>query len=146
MPKTKTPLSASRIKTLQSCSWEFWASYHLNLPNIDNSGNIMGSNCHNVYEFLGKEKRRKYYNKLIETQSLKSVPSIYKYSILFLKSRGLDPFKETITAHGDMEPHIDLVEKMFLAGLNYDFYGQSLSPDESHTEIAFDLDIEENGK
>lgn len=143
---SKIPLSASRIKTLQSCSWEFWANYYLKVPSGDNSGSIMGSNTHNVFEFLGKPNRRKYFDRLIETQRLDSVPSIYKYCLLFLRSKGLDPFAETVTAQGDMKPHIELVEKMILAGLNYDFFGEAENPDEAHTEIDFDIDVEEDDK
>ena len=31
-------LSASRIKTLQSCSWSYYSNYVLKLPQTNNSG------------------------------------------------------------------------------------------------------------
>jgi len=142
----KTPLSASRIKTLQSCSWEFYSIYYLQVPNSDNTGSILGSLSHNIFEFLGKENRRKHFDKLIETQKLNSVPSIYKYCLLFLRSKKLDPFDYTVSGQKEKISHIDLVERMVMAGLNYDFFGESENPDEVHTEIDFDLDVEEEGK
>lgn len=144
--KQKTPLSASRIKTLQSCSWEFFASYHLQVPNSDNSGSIMGGLCHQIFEYLGEPKRRGYFDKLIQTQKLNSVPSIYRYCLTFLRSKKLDPFANTVSAHGEEISHIDLVERMVMSGLNYDFFGQDRNPDEVHSEIAFDIDVEEEGK
>lgn len=142
----KTPLSASRIKTLQSCSWEFWASYYLQVPNVDNTGSILGSLSHACFEYLGEPKRRAYFDKLIETQKLKSVPSIYRYCLTFLRSKKLDPFANTVSAQGEEISHIDLVERMVMAGLNYDFFGQDRKPDEVHSEIDFDIDVEEDGK
>lgn len=144
--KTKIPLSASRIKTLQSCSWEFYSLYFLQVPNGDNTGSILGSNTHNVFEFLGEPKRRKYFDKLIETQKLNSVPSIYKYCLSFLRSKKLDPFANTVSAQGEEISHIDLVERMVMSGLNYDFFGQDRNPDDVFSEIAFDIDVEEDGK
>lgn len=142
----KIPLSASRIKTLQSCSWEFYAQYLIQVPNSDNTGSILGSLSHNIFEFLGKGKRRKQFDKLIKTQKLNSVPSIYKYCLLFLRSKKLDPFDYTVSGQKEKISHIDLVERMVMAGLNYDFFGESENPDEVHTEIDFDLDVEEEGK
>jgi len=144
--KTKTPLSASRIKTLQSCSWEFYSIYFLNVPSSDNTGSILGSTVHQCLEYLGETKRRGYFDKLIETQKLNSVPSIYRYCLTFLRSKKLDPFANTVSAHGEEISHIDLVERMVMSGLNYDFFGQDRNPDEVHSEIAFDIDVEEEGK
>ena len=144
--KTKTPLSASRIKTLLGCSWEFYSLYHLQVPNSDNTGSILGSTVHQCFEHLGEPKRRGYFDKLIETQKLNSVPSIYRYCLTFLRSKKLDPFANTVSAHGEEISHIDLVERMVMSGLNYDFFGQDRNPDEVHSEIAFDIDVEENGK
>ena len=143
---SKTPLSASRIKTLQSCSWEFYSLYYLKVPNPDNTGSIMGSTVHQVFEYLGKEKRRDYFDTLIKTQKLKSVQSVYRYCLAFLRSKGLNPFDECLSAQKEKISFIDLVERMIFAGLNYDFFGESENPDESHTEIDFDLDIEEGDK
>ena len=71
-----TPLSASRIKTAQSCSWLYWCKYKLNLPDKSNDGAKRGSICHLIFELLGEKKRKKYYNKIIKAQDIFAVPSI----------------------------------------------------------------------
>jgi hypothetical protein len=106
----------------------------------------MGSLSHLCFEYLGKPKRRKYFDTLIKTQKLKSVPSLYRYCLAFLRSKGLNPFDECLSAQKEKISYIDLVERMIFAGLNYDFFGESEKPDEAHTEIDFDIDVEEEGK
>ena len=64
----ETPLSASRIKTAESCSWLYWCKYKLNLPDKSNDGAKRGSICHLIFEVLGIKKRKKYFNKIIKTQ------------------------------------------------------------------------------
>jgi len=44
----ETILSASRIKTAQSCSWLYWSKYKLKLPENGNDGARRGTVCHNV--------------------------------------------------------------------------------------------------
>lgn len=142
--KKKTPLSASRIKTLESCSWYYYCNYILKLPDSSNAGSIMGSVCHNVYEFLGQERRRKYFDTLIYYQNIASCKLIERYIISFLKKEGLDPNGMTVSGHGEQVSHIDLVERMLFEGLNYDFFGNTdRIPTESHSEIDFDFDVEE---
>ena len=50
-------LSASRIKTAQSCSWIYWNKYKQNLPDTNNDGARRGTVCHNTFEFLSKQKK-----------------------------------------------------------------------------------------
>ena len=49
------PLSASRIKTLQTCSWQYWCKYHLKLPDKSNHGSLRGTICHAIFENLGNK-------------------------------------------------------------------------------------------
>lgn len=58
MPEPNTPLSASRIKTAQSCSWLYWCKYKLKLPDKSNEGAKRGSICHLVFEVLGVKGRK----------------------------------------------------------------------------------------
>ena len=44
------PLSASRIKTLQTCSWQYWCKYHLKLPDRSNEGSLRGTICHAIFD------------------------------------------------------------------------------------------------
>ena len=62
MSKKKTVyLSASRIKTLESCSWLYWGKYHLHLPDTGNDGAARGTVCHWIFELLLSEKNFKYF-------------------------------------------------------------------------------------
>ena len=57
-------LSASKIKTAQSCSWKYWTSYGLKLPQSSNDGASRGWICHLVCELLGEPKHRSHYKKI----------------------------------------------------------------------------------
>ena len=56
-------LSASRLKTLETCSWSYWCNYHLKLPQKQNEGALRGTVCHLVFEMLVKKKHKKHFNK-----------------------------------------------------------------------------------
>lgn len=140
----KTPLSASRIKCLDTCSWDYYCNYHLKLPDSDNTGSAMGSCCHNIYEFLGEKRRKKLYNKLIKNQNIECVPQIERYARLYLLKRGFHAEQWTVSAHGEEVQLIDLVERMLLEGLNYDFFCESNGkPYKSISEKSFDIQVEE---
>ena len=61
-----TKLSASRIKTAQTCSWTYWCNYKLKLPDAGNDGASRGTICHNVFELLG-DKHKAEFNKLVNS-------------------------------------------------------------------------------
>lgn len=124
--KDKKYLSASRIKTLESCSWIYWCKYHLKLPDKSNEGASRGSICHLIFEMLIGKKRKKYFNKLIKTNKLSSVPSIERLVRKWIKKYKLNESED-----------YDLIEKMILVGLNTDFYGE----DEGLSKI-FDPEFE----
>ena len=49
---SKVKLSASRLKTAKTCSYLYWAKYHLKLPDKTNDGAARGSVCHLIFESL----------------------------------------------------------------------------------------------
>ena len=125
----QTPLSASRIKTVQSCSWLYWSKYKLKLPDKSNDGAKRGSICHLIFEVLGEKRRKKYYNKIIKSQDVFSVPSI-KELIL----------KHAIKYEVDDEENIQMIKEMIYNGLAYDFFGADTGkPTEEHSEKDFDI-------
>ena len=63
MSEPITTLSASRIKTAESCSWLYWCKYKLKLPDRSNDGARRGSICHLIFELLGEPRRKKYFDK-----------------------------------------------------------------------------------
>ena len=66
----RVTLSASRIKTAQSCSWLYWFKYILKAPDKSNNGAKRGTICHLVFELLGDPKEKKNYEKIMEKQDV----------------------------------------------------------------------------
>ena len=129
MPEPQTPLSASRIKTAQSCSWLYWCKYKLHLPDRSNDGARRGSICHLVFEVLGVPKRKKYYNKIIKKQDVFAVESIKRLILKHAVREGID----------DTE-NIELMKDMIFNGLSYDFFGKDLDkPTKEFSEKDFDI-------
>ena len=82
MPKPKKSvkervLSASRLKTLETCSWSYWCNYHLKLPQKQNEGALRGTVCHLVFEMLVKKKKDDGNTKLLPPWSQNILFSIH---------------------------------------------------------------------
>ena len=67
----KTRLSASRISTAEKCSWVYWCKYINKVPDSSNTGASRGSVCHNVFEYLGKERHKKHLELILKSNSIK---------------------------------------------------------------------------
>lgn len=127
VPDQLKPLSASRVKTLENCSWLYWCNYHLKLPQEKNEGAKKGDICHTVFEVLLNKSRRHHYDKIVSVGSITAVPSIER-----LIKKHIKKLKLQDTTEGFL--HID---QMILVGLKSDFYvsgGTLVSP-----EYKFDL-------
>lgn len=139
-----TPLSASRIKTLQGCSWTYWCDYILKLPDKSNAGAIMGSCCHNIFECLGNPRHKHHYMAILEEGSIKASPSIVRYVLTFLRKNGIDPAEKVKVRSGRKSCFaFDNVDFMILQGLRYDFYGEDNGAEVVESEQSFDLEKEE---
>jgi hypothetical protein len=126
-------LSASKIKTAQSCSWKYWCKYHLNLPEHGNDGARRGTICHNVFEHLSKQKTKSQYNKIVNSQNPFSVKVIKEIIISQAKELGVDD-----------EENLESIKDMILNGLSFNFYGEELGiPSKSFSEL--DFNINQNG-
>ena len=129
----RVTLSASRIKTAQSCSGLYWFKYILKAPDKSNDGAKRGTICHLVFELLGDEKEKKNYEKIIEKQDVFASAKVKKLILTEAKNSNVD----------DQE-NLDLIKKMTLNGLNYDFFGESMGEiDESFSERDFDFDVDD---
>lgn len=134
--KEHIPLSASRIKTLQGCSWKYFCSYLLKLPDAGNLGSQLGSIAHTIFELLGDPRHLKHYKKALKTKN------IYKVECL----RRLVKKHFAIYGIKDKEEAYKLND-MVIAGLEYDFFGKDFGkPTESHSELAFDMTVSEGDK
>lgn len=131
-----TPLSASKIKKAQSCSWSYWATYHLKIPDSSNDGASRGWICHLIFELLGAEKHRATYDEIILKDSIflcAPIKRLVGYHAKKLKVNDPDNLK--------------LIDDMTMAGLHFDFFGQARGePDESISEQAFDISVDEADK
>jgi hypothetical protein len=126
-----TKLSASRIKTAQTCSWTYWCNYKLKLPDAGNDGSSRGTICHNVFELLG-DKHKREYNKIIKDGTIwntKVVASQVK--------------KEAEELNVNDQENLDLIDEMIVNGLRCDFFGdENEKPALAESERFFDLEID----
>jgi hypothetical protein len=132
--KNKTSLSASRIKTAQSCSWLYWCKYHLKLPDRSNDGAKRGSICHLVFECLGEKRHKKHYDLIIKKQDIFASKAIER---MVMKHARRDSV--------DSEDNIQQIKTMTLAGLEYDFFGNAEGkPTQALSEEDFDFNYQDD--
>ena len=113
MSKKKTVyLSASRIKTLESCSWLYWGKYHLHLPDTGNDGAARGTVCHRIFELLLSEKNFKYFELIMSEKSTAACKAVCRLVRILLKKEGFYN-----------EENYDLCLNMIYIGLKCDFFG-----------------------
>ena len=108
----KKVLSASRMGTLQKCSWSYWCNYHLKIPQAKNDGQVRGTVCHLIFECLLKKRHKKHFDKIMEVGNLSESAAILR---LIEKGLKRDEFYS--------QENFDLCCKMIFVGLNLDFFG-----------------------
>lgn len=126
-------LSASRIKTLQGCSWQYWAKYHLKLPDKSNTGALRGTICHLVLEMILNKMRKDHFETMISSGSIKACPSVYRLVRKHAKALG--------DKHGFnlLDPeHMDLMDSMIINAFNYDFFGDGHKKIEGEEEFLLE--------
>tara|TARA_B100002019_G_scaffold292234_1_gene314747 strand:- start:9277 stop:10374 length:1098 start_codon:yes stop_codon:yes gene_type:complete len=134
MKKHVSALSASRIKTLQQCSWKYWCNYILKLPDTSNDGASRGWICHLIFELLGEPRHKKHYDTIVSEGTIFASKAIKKLTFYHAKKLNVDD-----------DDNIELIDKMTVNGLNYDFFGEDEStPDKAISEEAFDIVIEKD--
>lgn len=129
--KKLTPISASRIKTFENCSWLYWGNYHLKLPQIQNDGAKKGEVCHNIFELLLNKKHKHNFDQIIKLDSVSGSKSVERLIKTYLKKLALPT---------DLTTFIQ-IDKMILVGLKTDFFvkdGTLVAP-----EFKFDIYNEE---
>lgn len=110
--KNKVFLSASRMKTMETCSWLYWCKYHLKLPDKTNDGALRGSICHLILELLLKPRHKKHYDAIMESKDIASSVPVNRTVIKFLKAN--DAWSDE---------NYELCNKMIYVALNYDYFG-----------------------
>lgn len=134
--KKEVKLSASRLKTAKTCSWQYYSNYVLRLPQKKNDGASRGDICHCIFECLGNKRHKKYFTKILKNKDPFSVPSVKKLIM-----------KKALGHNVDDEENLKQIKDMAVAGLEYDFFGNDLGkPTEAYSEYEFDFTIEKDGK
>jgi hypothetical protein len=134
----KVRLSASRISTVEKCSWVYWCKYINQIPDSSNSGASKGSVCHNIFEYLGKDRHKKHYNNIIKQNSISGSKAVLK--LVETQARLQDP---PVNSAEDL----DMIDAFIVNGLNHDFYGDSNEkPFEALSEKTFDIEIDDGDK
>jgi hypothetical protein len=134
----KVRLSASRISTAKKCSWVYWSKYVNKIPDSSNTGASRGSVCHNVFEYLGKDRHKKHYDRILEVNKVEGSAAVDK--LVKIQAANQDP-------PVDSEDELDLIDKFIVNGLSYDFYGDSIDiPSSAFSEQTFELEVNEDGK
>lgn len=105
------PLSASKIKKLEDCSWSYWCTYHLKLPDKSNLGAQLGTICHLIFEVLLNPRHLKSYQRIVKNKSVDADKGCVR-----LIKKHLDLQKVNTP-----ENYI-LLDQMILVGLKSDFF------------------------
>lgn len=108
---TKPRLSASKIKTLSSCSWIFYKTYFTDFPQSSNSGSSRGSTVHYVLECLLREKRKPDSKFILEKRDVFAHPGVARLIKIHAKKLGVD----------DTE-NLKMINDFILVALENDFY------------------------
>lgn len=126
MPLTVTQ-SASRTKKALGCSWQYFASYILKIPDTSNDGARLGDAAHIILECLAPEKRKKYVTKILKKKDIFCVQSIKHLAYKLIHRHSLDP-----------EVFVPKLKDFVLNGLQSDFYGlERGKPIATYTEREF---------
>ena len=127
--KNNKILSASRIKTLESCSWSYHCNYVLKVPQKSNDGANRGTVCHLVFELLLKKRHKKYFDSIIKNASTLSCKPVVRLVRKNLEKLG-----------ALNEENFDMCMDMILVGLNHEFYGTGKETEDPHPEVEFLLE------
>ena len=110
--KVKSKLSASRIKSLEDCSWKYWCNYHRKIPQTQNDGACRGLVCHTIFELLLNRKHKDHFTLIMEKGFTEASPAITRLTKNLLKKGGCCS-----------EENFQMCLEMIYVGLNSDFYG-----------------------
>lgn len=108
-----SPLSATKAKVMDNCSWLYWCTHHLKLPQGKNEGSMKGEVCHWIFEVLINPKHKHHVDSIIKYGSVTASKAVERLIKLYIKKAGLSTLSAVLE-------HID---SMVLVGLRTDFYG-----------------------
>ncbi len=113
MAKQKKYVSASTMKTLETCSWQQWGGKHLKLPETNNDGARRGTICHALLEYLQNEKHKANYDRIIKANDVDGDNACLRLTRRHFEVADMDD---------KSEENFNLVKKMIMVGLKHDFF------------------------
>lgn len=122
------PLSPSRISTCDDCSWRYWCSYKLKLPELKSAAQTRGTLVHKVLEVFLNPKCKNYVNDILSFGGINVRNPIYKYT-------------ETLTKQKGLHSELDTILEMIFIGLKTDYYCEGHK--KIQAEVRFDIENEE---
>jgi hypothetical protein len=129
----KETLSASKIKTLKSCSWLYWAKYHLKLPDKTNEGALKGEIVHLIFECLGEDKHKAHYDTILKKKNAFASKSVKRLILKHVRAKNINT-----------EEAIEDIKEMVYKGLLYDFFGTKYgAPSQVISEKEFEILVTE---
>jgi ATP-dependent helicase/DNAse subunit B len=136
-------LSASKIKTFQSCSWLYWCNYHLKLPSSTNDGALRGSVTHDFLELLAKPRHSYLIEEIIKKGAPEKIPHVKKFLERKFKQYDLNPKANVkpISKKGEFKTNWEVVNEMITLAADLEFY-QLLDRKIISSEYEFDLTSE----
>ena len=127
----KLVLTASRIKTYQSCSWKFYCEYKANegvgFPKEGNDGMRRGNVCHNVLELILAKNRRDIAELIVRKNSISAYKPVHALVKKYLEKEG-----------ALSQENYDLCNSMIIVALKNDFFGKGGRPDKPEREFTIE--------
>jgi hypothetical protein len=107
----KTSLSASKINTLNQCSFLFYAKYILRVPDNAGENANRGTVVHTVFECLINPRHRHHYDAIIAQNGIPPSSPVLKLIRKNTKKFAIDT-----------PEHLEMIRDMVLVGLKFDFF------------------------
>lgn len=126
-PKVRT-ISASAIKTLETCSWLYFCQYVLKLPQKTNDGALRGTCVHLVLELFLKKRHKKHYDLIYKSKNPKISEPVNRLVKKTLKKLGA-----LSTTNYDM-----CLEMISTACTKTDFFGKTAKLGEPEYEFIIE--------
>jgi ATP-dependent helicase/DNAse subunit B len=122
-------LSASKIKTVTTCTWQYYASYELGIPQSGNSGASRGTIAHNLFELISKPKHQHYIKQIWSAGSPDKISAIKRFLEIQFNRENLNKNEEVkpIKIKWGRLNNWETVCQMIMTTLRLEFIDKNLS-------------------
>ena len=134
MAKQRQYLSASSLKNLETCSWQYWCKKVLKLPDTNNDGARLGSICHALLEYLQNDCHRANFDRIIKADSVDGDIACKRLVERHFVIANMDD---------KSEENLQLVKTMIMIGLKWDFFCEEDDGEIGEAEEEFLIESED---